>query len=271
VATQFTIAISHDQTRVATAILEQNSGNTDIWMRDLERGIRTRFTFNESADQTAVWSPNDSLVAYTARSGNGTTFFTKPANGAVAEQNLWSVEQPAYAQDWSPDGKFISCTVQGQDSRDIWIVPTDPSVEPFPFMQTALNERDAQFSPDGRWVAFCSDESGRDEVYVAPFPGPGGKWQISTREGDRPRWSPDGRRIFYLSNTDHICVVDVEGSGQSLNVGRMEELFSISAFRPGNVYELMGDGERLLVNERLTDLEASMIVVVQNWSQGLAD
>ncbi len=160
------------------------------------------------------------MVAYTARSGNETTLFIKPANGAVAEQKLWSLEHPAYVQDWSPDGKFITCAVQAQDGRDIWIVPTDPSVEPFPFMQTALNEWDARFSPDGRWIAFCSDESSREEVYVAPFPGPGGKWQVSTREGDRPRWSPDGRRIFYLSNTDHICVVDVEGSGQSLNVGR---------------------------------------------------
>ena len=138
-------------------------------------------------------------------------------------------------------------------------------------MQTGLDEWDAHFSPDGRWIAFCSDESSREEVYVAPFPGPGGKWQISTREGDRPRWSPDGRRIFYLDNSDKLCVVEVEGSGQSLNAGRMQELFQISAFRPGNIYQLMGDGERVLVNERLSDMEASMIVVVQNWSQSLID
>jgi Tol biopolymer transport system component len=271
VASQFTFSVSHDQTRVATGLLEQNSGNTDIWIRDVERGIRTRFTFGESSDLTAVWSPNDSLVAYTARLAGEVTLLVKPASGAAAEQKLWTLEHTAYASDWSPDGKYIACTVDAPDGRDIWIVPTDPTAEPFPFMQTPLDEWDAKFSPDGRWIAYCSDESSREEVYVAPFPGPGGKWQISTREGDRPRWSPDGRRLFYLDNTDHICVVDVDGTAKSMNVGRMEQLFPVSAFRPGNIFQLMGDGERLLVNERLSEMEESMIVVVQNWSRGLVD
>ena len=138
-------------------------------------------------------------------------------------------------------------------------------------MQTASDEWGAKFSPDGRWIAFCSDESGREEVYVAPFPGPGGKWQISTREGDRPRWSPDGRRIFYLDNSDKICVVDVDGVRPEPERRPDGGTVSISAFRPGNIYQLMGDGERLLINERLTEMEASMIVVVQNWSRGLVD
>jgi Tol biopolymer transport system component len=271
IVSQYGFSVSHDQTRVAVGILEQNNGHSDIWVRDLERNIRTRLTFATSVDMMPIWSPNDSLVAYTTRLDGKYSLSVKPASGAGVEQKIWSHDTIIYASDWSPDGRYIACTTSGVDVADIWIIPTDPTEDPFPFMQTPLGEYAPRFSPDGRWIAFGSDESSREEVYVAPFPGPGGKWQISTNEGDRPRWSPDGRRLFYLDNEDQICVVDIDGSGQGLSVGKMEVLFSVSAFRPSNIFEVMGDGERLLVNERLTNLDDSMIVVVQNWTRELID
>ena len=271
VVSQYAFAVSHDQTRAAVGIIEQNNSNQDIWVRDLERGIRTRLTFAASTDMTPVWSPDDSLIAYATRLEGEHDLYVKPSSGAGAEQKIWSHEGVIYASDWSPDGKFIACMTGDSGVDDIWIIPTDPTADPFPFMQTPLGEWGARFSPDGRWIAFSSDESSREEVYVAPFPGPGGKWQISTNEGDRPRWSLDGRQLFYLDNEDQICVVDVDGSGQSLSVGKMEVLFPVAAFRPSNIFELMPDGKRILVNERLTDLDDSMIVVVQNWSRELVD
>ena len=271
IASQYGFAVSHDQAKVAASLQEQNSGNSDIWVRDLERGIRTRLTFSTSVDMTPVWSPDDSLIAYTSRLDGQYELYVKPASGAGAEQKIWSHETIISATDWSPDGRYIACMTSKAGKQDIWIIPTDPTADPFLFMQTPLSEYGAHFSPDGRWIAFGSDESSREEVYVAPFPGPGGKWQISTSEGDRPRWSPDGRQLYYLDNEDRICVVDVDGSGQGLSVGKMEVLFPVAAFRPSNIFEVMGDGKRLLVNERLTDLDDSMIVVVQNWNRELVD
>jgi len=148
VASQYTISVSHDQTKVATGLVEGNRGHSDIWMRDLVRGIRTRFTFGESGDLTGAWSPNDSLIAYTSSLAGEATLYVKPANGAVAEQKLWTSEHVTYATDWSPDGKYIACTVRTPEGRDVWIIPTDPNEEPFRFMQTALNEWDAKFFPD---------------------------------------------------------------------------------------------------------------------------
>jgi Tol biopolymer transport system component len=147
------------------------------------------------------------------------------------------------------------------------IVPISGDEEPFPVMQTSFNEWEPTFSPDGRWIAFTSDESGKEEIYVAPFPGPGGKWQVSLSEGDRARWRPDGKAIYYLDNTDRINVAEVEARGDAMRIGQVTPLFLITPSRPGSIYSLMDGGNRLLVNERNRNLERSSIVLVQNWSR----
>jgi serine/threonine-protein kinase len=134
-------------------------------------------------------------------------------------------------------------------------------------MPTDLNEWEPTFSADGRWIVFSSDESGNEEVFVAPFPGPGGKWQVSVREGDRGTWRPDGKAIFYLDNEDRINVAGVDANGDAMRVGRVETLFPVNASRPGNIFSLMDDGRKILVNERNTVGDQSLIVLVQNWSQ----
>jgi dipeptidyl aminopeptidase/acylaminoacyl peptidase len=132
-------------------------------------------------------------------------------------------------------------------------------------MSTPADEYDPQISPDGRWVAFGSQETGKEEVYVAPFPERGTKWQVSTREGDRPRWRPDGQAIYYLDNSDTINVAEVDGSGVGFKVGAVAPLFEVRGSRPGPIYDVMPDGSGFLVNERLVDLDLSRMVLVQNW------
>ncbi len=125
------------------------------------------------------------------------------------------------------------------------------------------------FSPDGRWIAYSSPGSGTSSVFVRPVDGEG-KWQVSIREGDRPRWSPDGGKIIYLDNADTLNEAEVDGSGTAFQVGMVRPLFEIQAYRPGTVYDVMPDGSGFLINERLIDMEMSRVVLVQNWPGALA-
>jgi len=265
---QTSFAVSHDNTRVAVSIMDQTTTNMDIWIWDLDRGIRNRLTFDSGLDLTPVWSPDDSLIAYTSRREENPGLYIKAANGAGNERLVWPVEHNILVRDWSSDGRYIACSSMTPQGPDIMIIPLDPDQEPFAFMQTInFGEWDPVFSPDGRWLAFSSDESTEEQVYVAPFPGPGGKWQVSVDQGDRPAWTPDGRTIFYLDNEDRINSADVETSGAALNIGQVKMRFSVNGQRPSNVFCLMDGGQRVMVNQAPLGGDASLVVLVQNWNQ----
>jgi len=262
--------VSHDNTKVAVTILDQSSSNYDVWIRDLQRGIRNRLTFHPDSDVSPIWSPDDSLIAYASRRQEKPGLYIKAANGVGDERLLWEVDNVILVADWSPDGRFIACTSETPQGSDIMIVPVDQSQEPFPFMQTInFSEWDPDFSPDGRWLAFVSDESTLEEVFAAPFPGPGGKWQVSLKEGDRPTWTGDGSTIIYLDNEDRITSAAVEVNGSALQIGKVETLFPINGFRPSNIFSLMDGGKRIMVNERPLGGDDSLIVLVQNWSRDI--
>ncbi len=268
--TQMSFSVSHDNTRVAVTILDQTTTNLDIWIRDLDRGIRNRLTFDSGLDLSPVWSPDDSLIAYTSKREENPGIYIKAANGAGKERLIWPAKHDIFVTDWSSDGRFIACTWMTPQGPDIMIIPLDEDSEPFPFMQTInFGEWGPAFSPDGRWLAFCSDESTEEEVYVAPFPGPGGKWQVSQDQGDRPNWAADGRTIFYLDNEDRISSAAVEVNGSALKIGRIQTLFAVNGQRPGNVFSLMDGGQRIMVNQAPTGGDDSMVVLVQNWSRNI--
>ena len=264
---QTSFAISHDQTRVASGIYDQANDNSDIWIRDIQRGIRNRLTFDPETDITPVWSPDDREIAYASRRDDRPGVYIKSASGAGEERLLWGVDNSVFVHDWSRDGRYISCYVGVGGVRHIMIIPTSGDEEPFPFMKTDFNEWEPMFSPDGRWMTFSSDESGTEEVYVAPFPGPGGKWQVSLAEGDRGTWRPDGKAIYYIDNQDRINVAEVDATGDAVRVGRVETLFPVTASRPGNIFSLMDGGQKILVNERDAVGDESIIILVQNWSR----
>jgi dipeptidyl aminopeptidase/acylaminoacyl peptidase len=174
--------------------------------------------------------------------------------------------------DWSRDGRFIIYRSTDPDSSmDLWVLPLSGDRKPFPFVRTPFTERDAQFSPDVRWVAYQSDESGRNEIYAQPFPGPGGKWQVSNAGGTQPRWRRDGKEIFYLSPDGRLMSAAVETAPGSptFKASPPVELFATSVLGISvpnrQQYAVSADGQRFLLNVPAENASVSPITVILNW------
>jgi hypothetical protein len=173
---------------------------------------------------------------------------------------------------WSPDSRFILyITTRGTtgNGANLWVLPLFGDRKPFPFHQSPYAEVAGQFSPDGRWVAYASNESGKFEVYVAPFPGPGGKWLISTAGGTFPRWRPDGTEIFYLAPDQTLMAATVNGKGGSVEVGAVKPLFKPAVVPGPRPYDVARDGQRFLINLTSEQAATAPITVVLNWTAAL--
>ena len=172
---------------------------------------------------------------------------------------------------WSPDGKFLLYSTRAR--LDIWVLPLEgersgASRKPFPFARESYEERYAKFSPDGHWVAYVSNQSRRNEIYVAPFPGPGGKRQVSLEGGDYPRWRRDGKEIFYLSPDGHLMATEVTAKAAAIEIGATHTLFNLPTSHQYQ-YEVMPDGQRFLAAIASEGAAPTPITVVQNWRAGL--
>jgi Tol biopolymer transport system component len=180
--------------------------------------VSTRFTFDQAPDSAPVWSPDGSRIAFAAYRAGGNGIYQKTTNGAGKEQVLVSVTgDEKLPDDWSRDGRFLLYTQQDpQTHADLWVLPLTsdgtPSGTATPFANTAFSEEQGRFSPDTRWIAYASDESGRSEIYIQPFPAPpngGSKTPISRDGGSQPRWRLDGKELFYSSPDGKLMAVDV--------------------------------------------------------------
>ncbi|MDA2925138.1 hypothetical protein MYX65_10915, partial [Acidobacteria bacterium AH-259-L09] len=185
--------------------------------------------------------------------------------------------------DWSRDGRFILYQENDPKTRaDLWVLPMFGDQKAIPFLQTEFHEPQAQFSPDGQWIAYVSTESGNYEVYVQPFPGPGGKWQISTSGGLQPSWRADGKELFYAKPVEltglnpvlKIMALEVRTDSFTFEAGIPEALFETrygesALFDLRNHYAVTDDGERFLIVTRVEEAAASPITVVLNWSEEL--
>ena len=200
--------LSYDGRRVAVGILDAQAGVGDIWIHDLARNTPTRFTFDKAGENTPLWSPDDSRIVFTTTRKGAGDLYVKDSTGTANEAPLVVSNALKVPQDWSRDGRTI--LYQENDPRaktlwDLWTYSIDDR-KARPFLQTPFNEVLAKFSPDGRWIAYASNESGREEVYVVAFPGPGGKWQISTAGGRAPcldaGWS--GNRLSVAGKRDRV-------------------------------------------------------------------
>jgi len=190
-------------------------------------------------------------------------------DGSGPEEQLLTGKGTMYASSWSPDGRDLAYWQFDLPTKDdIWILPVSGDRKPYPFLQSPSSERFGAFSPDGHWMAYESNETGRYEVYVQPFPGPGGKWLISTDGGSRPEWSKDGKEIFYITR-DHLMAVPVE-TKPAFSAGRPELLFSGYYFWSGHYYDVMPDGKHFIFiqNAQQND-RPSQINVVINWREEL--
>ena len=210
--------------------------------------------------------------------------YMKPSSGAGSEELLLESPQDKNPTDWSADGRFLFYqSLDPQTDYDLWVLPLDGDRKPWVFLKTNFIERWGQFSPDGRWVAYMSNESGRMEIYVRPFVAPaaptaqdgatanraGGQWQVSTAGGIHPRWRPDGTELYYLGRDGQMMAAPVTATGTTLEPGAPVALFQTRIFGgganivAGRQYDVTLDG-RFLINTVLDDA-ASPITLIQNW------
>ena len=263
---------SPDGQRVVVDVTEPDGSNIDLWIHDLERGVASRFTFDAGFDGGPIWSPDGTRIVFSSSRGEGSDdMYWKDASGAGAAELLLTAEEDIYPSDWSRDGGVLAYASRGADtSWDIWALPMDGSGESFPVLQSEFAEVRPNFSPDGRWMAYNSNESGEMEVYVTQFPGPGGKWQVSTNGGTEPHWSANGREIFYLDATQNLVTVPVS-TGATFKAGLPERLFDAGLFplTTRNRYSVTQDGERFLLLSPITGESIRPISVVLNWQAGL--
>jgi eukaryotic-like serine/threonine-protein kinase len=248
--------------------------NREIWVIDLRRGVKTRLTFGGGdVDAAPVWSPDGTRIAFSALSGGTrSTVFEKKSNGEGQNDPLYVATDNNIATDWSPDGRFLLFDFSYSALTQLYVLPLTGDRKPYAFSESQFIQRSGHFSPDGRWVAYTSRESGRDEVHVAPFPGPGGKWQVSSTGGRMPRWRRDGRELFFISEDDTLMAAAVEAKQDKFEVKSVHPLFHInvapeSSERAGS-YDVTADGTRFVVNAN-GDENPTPITLVLNWPADL--
>jgi eukaryotic-like serine/threonine-protein kinase len=263
------VVLSPDGKRVSVTIQDQVGKGMDVWLYDVARGLRTRFTFDPANALTSIWSPDGSRIVFNSNRKGHLDLYQKASSGAGTEEVLLEDNLSKYPVSWSPDGRFILYVTTGGPTDKLFVLPLAGDRKPLPFLQTQFNENFGQFSPDGLWVAYVSGEPGRNEVYVAPFPGPGGKWQISTAGGIRPRWRRDGAEIFYLAPEDKLMAAAVNGKGSSFEVGAVKPLFQTRAAATRFSYDVSADGQRFLINTTPEQTTSAPITIVLNWTAGL--
>ena len=272
--------LAPDGRRLAVSV--QRGNNWDVWVYDIERDVSTRLTFESGYDADPVWSPDGRYVAFVSDRDDGhfATYRTRSDGSGEAERLIepGKLEFPAPVS-WSPDGTRLLLITPGPNgSDDLWFLPADGKGEPEPYLTSPFGEVDGSFSPDGRWIAYRSNETGNSEIYVRSTEGPG-KWQISDGGGWQPRWSGDGRTLFFR-NHEGLNAIDVEAVGDEFRTGRPEFLFGEIFGGPAGVrlpgylfydYDVSADGERFVVFPRRTEQgrSSSAVHVVSGWFEEL--
>jgi Tol biopolymer transport system component len=248
--------------------------NLDIWLYDVARGLRTRFTFDPASELDTGWSPDGRTIVFNSSRKGHFDIYRKSANGSGAEETLYTDNLEKRPTSISSDGKFLLYYTIGdpKTGSDLWILP-EPlgppgTAKPYPLLQSQFSESQGTFSPDGHWITYQSNETGRAEIYVAPFPGPGGKRQISTSGGVLARWRADGKEIFYIAPDQKLMAAEITTKDGEIQRGEVRPLFGPLPTSNGYQYDVSTDGQRILaVTPRQNASEP--LTIVQNWPVGL--
>jgi Tol biopolymer transport system component len=235
---------------------------------DLARGVNSRLTFDPADELNPTWSPDGARIAYSKRNRLGIGIGWKAASGTGAEELLLYNSEINTVDEWSPDGKHLLFNINNQL---IAKMPLEGNRKPEPVLKAAFVQQHAQLSPDGRWLAYVSHETGRREVFVQNFPPSGGKWQISNNGGSQPAWRGDGKEIYFLEGQQKFKAAAVKAAGSSLEVGAPQDLFEVplDVFGRRNHYVATPDGQRFLFVTTPKSVDTTPFVVVQNWQTAL--
>jgi Tol biopolymer transport system component len=265
----FALELSPNRKSLVATRLGQN---VDVWIYDVARGLPKRFTFSPARDRQAIWSPDGRSIVYQSNPKEVADLYRKAADGTMTEELLYADGAEKVASSWSPDGKsLLFFRLDPKTQRDIWVLPLEGGPagvpgKPIPWLVTPFNERFPKFSPDGRWVAYESDDSQRFEIYVAPFKGPGGTHQISSGGGMYPRWRADGREIFYVGANGTLMAAEVSLKGASLEVNAIRPLGIPVITGRVYLYDISSDGLRFLVATPLEQKSSAPLTLVENWT-----
>jgi Tol biopolymer transport system component len=260
--------LSHDGRRVAVAIIDPQTANSDIWVYDLGRRVSTRLTFGPGVNIFPVWSPDDERIVFDSNRKGFHNLYQRAVSGTGQDELLLSSATHKFPTDWSAVTGLIAFFTT-LPAADIWTLSVADR-KATPFLATPFQEGSPQFSPDGRWLAYGSTESGTPEVFVQTFPASGGKWQISTAGGFYPRWRRDGKELYYVAPDGELMAVEV-APGSGFAAGKPKPLFRtrIKVFDIGFQYDVSPDGSRFLINTLDENAATSSITVVQNWTAEL--
>jgi Tol biopolymer transport system component len=282
--TVFTPAISPDAKTIAYGRVAGGvAAVADIWLRDLSRGIETRFTADFSGNYAPIWSPGGDTIVWVSSQRASLNLYKKAANGSGKDEALLTPIPVAFPitsyrapSQWSRDGRFIVYSEAASNGKpDLWVLPVGSGDrKPFAFLKTEFEELHGQLSPDSRWMAYTSDDTGRREVYVRPFPSGDGVWLISSNGGDQPRWRGDGNELFYVAADSKMMAASVRavpGSKPSLELATPMALFDSHILKsPGTrgvfQYDVTADGKQFLVVTNNLAPRTPPLTVVVNWT-----
>ncbi len=267
-------SLSPDAQLLAVTIRE--GSNYEIWISEVSRGTLTRLTFHPEEDINPIWTPDGKQVTFSSEmAGEFPTLWWRAADGSGAAEQLLVGEEglARFPNSWSPDNQTLAFTENGTDTgSDVWLLPDEGKGEPRPFLRTEFEESWGMISPDGQWIAYVSNETGQNEIYVQAFPESGGKLQISVGGGAEAVWRRDGRELLYR-NGDKMMAVAIErepkfsaGLPRLLFEGRFVGTGPVHAQRN---YDISPDGQRFLMIKREEDLMPTELTVVFNWFEEL--
>jgi len=266
--------LSPDGHRLAYTASGSEGKTFDIWLMDMVRGVQTRFTFGPSDTRFPVWSPDGVRVAFTSLRQSQFNMFVKDASGAGNEEVLLESDAVKFPSDWSRDGRYIlftSADPKGKTKFDIWVLPLFGDRKPYPYLQTQFSNASAVFSPDGHWVAYESNESGSNQVYLSPFPSGGGKWQVSQGGGSQAEWKRDGSALYYLAPGGNLIEVSIKEKGPAVEIGTSRQLFQAPVAQSaafGRAYSVAPDGKRFLV-DKAEQGSSPPLTLLTNWTKDL--
>jgi Tol biopolymer transport system component len=261
-------AISPDGSAVVMARFDRQAGISDVWVHDLSRNTDSRLTHDPQGSSSPVWSPDGSKIAFSSSRDGTINVYQKNSSGVGQDEALDTDQRPKAVRDWSHDGQYLIEEV-GRSPKTglaVWVLPLFGERKPFPYLESEFDESYPKLSPNGQWLAYQSNETKRNEIYVQSFPKPGGKWKVSTDGGTRPIWSRDGKELFFLGTNEKLMAVEVRSSaGNKFDNGLAKPLFDLpnGAF----TFDVSKDG-RFLIPGSVEQTAGAPITVVVNWAAG---